>query len=58
MVYSMLWLMVLKAENLYTHAYQALVPLLGGFGIALLQIGALDLVRYLFTGTWDGFHLG
>jgi len=58
MVYSMLALMLLKSENLYTHAYQALLPLITGGGAALLQIAALDFIRFLFTGTWDGFHFG
>ena len=58
MVYSMLWLMVLRLENRFQHFSQLLIPLTGGFGVALLQIIALDVVRYLFTGTWDGFHLG
>jgi hypothetical protein len=35
-----------------------LLPLTGGFGLALLQIALLDFGRYALTGTWDGFHLG
>jgi uncharacterized membrane protein len=58
MVYSMVWLMVLKAENLYLKFSQLLLPLSGGFGMALLQIALLDFGRYMLTGTWDGFHLG
>ena len=58
MVYSMVWLMLLRAENRFQFAWQLVLPLTGGFGIALLQIIALDLVRFLLTGTWDGFHLG
>jgi len=58
MVYSMLILMVLRRENRYTKVTQLLLPLVGGFGFGLLQIAALDLVRYLLTGTWEGFHLG
>ncbi len=58
MVYAMIWLIVLRAENKYTHFSELAFPLVAGFGIALLQIGALDLVRYLLTGSWDGFYLG
>lgn len=57
-VYSMVWLMVLRAENRLQHFQQLLLPLTGGFGLAILQIAALDFVRYLMTGTRDGFHLG
>ena len=57
-VYAMIILMVFRAENLYWRAWQMLLPLASGFGLALLQISALDFIRYLLTGTWDGFHLG
>lgn len=58
LVYSMVWLMVLRLENQLQKVTQLIWPLIGGFGVALLQIAALDFVRYLFTGTWEGFHLG
>lgn len=58
MVYTMLWLMVLRAENKYLHIRELTFPLVAGFGVALLQIGALDFIRYIFTGSWDGFFLG
>jgi uncharacterized membrane protein len=58
MVYTMVWLMVLKAENRYDKIHQLVYPLMAGFTIALLQIAMLDLVRFLFTGNWGGFHFG
>ncbi len=58
MVYSMIWLMLLRAENRIVRVQQMLFPLVGGFGLALAQIALLDALRYVFTGTWDGFHLG
>ena len=58
MVYSMVWLMLWRAENLYLEFKELVAPLTAGFGFALLQIILLDLGRYLLTGTWDGFHLG
>lgn len=58
MVYCMLWLMVTRRENRYTNIPELLLPLVGGFGLALLQIVLLDAGRFLLTGTWDGFHLG
>ncbi|MBE0410520.1 MAG: DUF2085 domain-containing protein [Anaerolineales bacterium] len=57
MVYSMALVMLFKRDNTYDRFSQLLVPLLGGFVLALLQIGAIDLVRYLLTGTWGGFSL-
>ncbi len=58
MVYTMLWLMITHHENRFQWAMQLWLPLAGGFGTALLQIIVLDAVRFLLTGTWDGFHLG
>ena len=58
LIYTMLWLMILRAENRFERAAQLLLPLLGGFGTALVQIAMLDGLRYLLTGTWAGFQLG
>ncbi len=58
LVYTMLWLVVLKRENRYNSFKELIVPLIGGFGLALIQIVLLDWFRYFLTGTWDGFHLG
>ncbi len=58
LVYTMVWLLVLRQENRFGHWIQLFIPLTGGFAFGLLQIAAFDFVRYLFTGTWDGFHLG
>ena len=57
-IYTMVWLMVLRKDNQFQRFSQLILPLIGGFTIALLQIAALDFVRYFFTGTWEGFHLG
>jgi uncharacterized membrane protein len=58
MVYTMLWLMARHMENRFQTITQLIIPIIGGLGIALMQVIALDVVRYLFTGSWDGFHLG
>lgn len=57
-VYTMVWMLLLKAENTCQRISELLLPLLGGFGFAVIQLAMLDLVRYILTGTWDGFHLG
>ena len=57
MVYTMILLMVFKAENRYNQFSQTVYAFLGGLTVAIIQIGLLDFVRYLFTGTWEGFHL-
>jgi len=58
MVYTMVCVMLLHVENRALRLRQLLVPLVGGFGLALLQIAFLDWLRFFFTGTWDGFHFG
>lgn len=58
LVYTMLWMMVRRMENQFESVSQIVFPLLGGLGIALLQVIALDWVRYLLTGSWEGFLFG
>ena len=57
MVYSMVLVMIFNNENIYEGFSQLYFPLTGGFIIALLQIGVMDLLRFLWTGTWEGFNL-
>jgi len=57
MVYTMVFLMIFKVENRYNQFSKLIFAVIGGLTMALIQIGILDLVRYMFTGTWDGFHL-
>jgi len=57
MIYTMIWVMVFRADNRYHKLAQLVVPLVGGFTTALLQIAIIDLARLWFTGTWQGFQL-
>jgi len=57
MVYSMVLMMVFKAENRSNQLSQLTYAILAGLTVALIQIGILDFIRYFFTGTWDGFHI-
>lgn len=58
MIYSMLAAIVFKQENFAASPRELLTPLLIGFTIAMLQITGADVLRFLLTGTWDGFHFG
>jgi hypothetical protein len=58
MVYCVLGLMALHRENRYQTFRQLVFPLAAGFGVALLQVAAFDLVRFWLTGTWGGFQIG
>ena len=56
--YGMAVMIIFKREKLYLKFTQALIPMTGGFVLAILQVTILDILRFLLTGTWDGFHLG
>jgi uncharacterized membrane protein len=58
MIYTMVCLMVLRAENRILRLQELILPLTGGFGLALVQIILLDVVRFMLTHTWGGFDLG
>ena len=58
LIYTMLVLILFKRENQYTGYNQLTLPLTAGFGLAIMQIIVLDLLRYSVTGTWEGFHFG
>lgn len=58
LVYATMLLVLLRRENRFDRPAQLVLPLLAGFTVAMLQIGASDLARFLLTGTWDGFHIG
>ena len=58
MIYAMIWMIVLRKENICLRLADLWLPLAGGLGLALAQVAFLDLVRFLLTGTWDGFHIG
>jgi uncharacterized membrane protein len=58
MVYSMAVLIVFKKENFTAAVRKLAMPLLAGFTVAMIQIAAIDVLRFVVTGTWDGFHFG
>jgi uncharacterized membrane protein len=57
MVYGMLWVMIMRRENQYEKPSQLWLPLLAGLTIAIIQIAAVDALRFWFTGTWGSFPL-
>ncbi|MGD8632390.1 MAG: hypothetical protein PVF85_02400, partial [Anaerolineales bacterium] len=57
MAYALIALQILKREAVTEKLSGLILPLAMGFGLALLQIGGIDLVRYILTGTWSGFNL-
>lgn len=53
-VYTVMILLVLKRENQAGSWRELVFPILGGFTITILQIGLIDLARYILTGNWAG----
>ena len=58
MLYTMVSVMLLKRENKIIYWHQLNLYILVGFGVAMLQIIFLDSIRFLLSGTWEGFHFG
>ncbi len=56
-IYTTLLLLITRRENHAQRWRQLVLPFLGGLALAISQIAAVDLVRYLLTGTWGGFSL-
>jgi uncharacterized membrane protein len=56
--YSAAWVILLRWENQFRDWSDLIRPAALGFTTALMQIAALDLIRYWLTGSWSGFHLG
>jgi uncharacterized membrane protein len=55
MVYTIVFVMILKRENEYTNLKELWVPLVAGFAFTIVQIAAMDYGRFMLTGTWGGF---
>ena len=58
MVFSMVWILIMRQENEFASIKQMWMPFLGGTTLAFLMIGAIDLLRFQLTGTWGAFPLG
>jgi uncharacterized membrane protein len=58
MVFSMVWILLMRQENEFHSLRQMWMPFLAGTTLAFLMISAIDLFRYTLTGTWGAFPLG
>jgi uncharacterized membrane protein len=58
MVFSMVWILIMRQENEFTSMKQMWMPFLAGTTLAFLMISAIDLLRFQLTGTWGAFPLG
>ena len=58
MVFSMVWILIMRQENEFTSMKQMWMPFLAGTTLAFLMVSAIDLLRFQLTGTWGAFPLG
>src|SRR4030095_5019595 len=58
MVFSMVWILIMRQENEFASLKQMWLPFLAGATLAFLMIGGIDLLRFQLTGTWGAFPLG
>lgn len=57
LVNSMLALAVSRRENVAANWRQAWPLFVAGVALTFIEIGLMDVVRFSFTGTWQGFNL-
>ena len=58
MVFSMVWVMMMRQENGFKNLGEMWMPLLAGTTLTFLMISVIDLLRLTLTGTWGGIPLG
>jgi uncharacterized membrane protein len=54
-VFGILWIILMKQENVFENLRQLGLPAAAGLTLSLLLVLSIDLVRYRLTGTWNGF---
>ncbi len=55
MVFSIVWIMLMRQDNVFEHLRQLWLPALAGLTLAFLLILSIDLLRFSLTHTWSGF---
>lgn len=58
LIFTMVWMMIMRQDNTFTSLKEIWFPLLAGFTLTLLMILAIDLFRLQLTHTWGAFPLG
>lgn len=56
MLYIMILMIIFNRENRCSRLVDTVNWVLVGLILAFLHIGAIDMVRFFLTGTWEGFH--
>ncbi len=56
MIYSIVWVMILKRENAFLKIQETIPYLALGFSTAILQVFVIDIARLAATGSWHGLN--
>ncbi len=57
MICSVMALALMQRNQTYVEWRELWLPLLIGLTFAITMIGGIDFLRYVFTGTWEGFNI-
>lgn len=55
MVFSIVWVMIMKQDNAFDHLHQLWLPAVAGLTLAFILILSIDLFQFNLTHTWTGF---
>ncbi len=55
LLYAMIWIILMKKDNSFSSWQELGWWWMAGIASALVQVAAIDFVRYQLTGTWSGF---
>ena len=55
MVFSIVWIMIMREDNVFDRIPQLWLPAMAGLTLAFLLILGIDLFRFALTHTWQGF---
>ena len=55
MVFSIVWIMLMRQDNVFENLRQLWLPALAGLTLAFVLILSIDLLRFSLTHTWSGF---
>ncbi len=57
LIFTIFWLTITRTDNQAQRYRDLLTAWVVGLGLAFVQVGILDAVRFWLTGTWEGFHI-
>lgn len=57
MICSVVALALMERNQTYVEWRELWLPFLIGLTLAIIMIGGIDFLRFMFTGTWDGFNM-